>query len=135
MFLYEKTALNLPFLLKTNQIKCDNEEFLLKNISHIKLFDFVVPVNNKYNSVKISFGPEHLFRFKISNEPLDVNKNTLEVIDCAVYYKNNVEYSIQVDFENKYFMLPKYVYKIILFSIIMVVLQGILYYKWLYIYL
>ena len=67
MFLYEKNALNLPFLSINNQVKCDNEEFSLKNISHLKLFDKVLPVNNKYNSVKINFGPEHLFRFRISN--------------------------------------------------------------------
>ena len=106
----------------------DNEEYSLNDITHLNAFNYNTKVNTKHNSIKISFGPEHLFRIKRIG-------TTLHLYDKSNYYIKEVPFKIRIDYETKYAGITLYVYRIIIYSIFMTILQGVLFYKILYKYI
>lgn len=108
-------------------IKCDNEECVIdKNSSTLKIFDQQIDLKefiSKYNSIKVNFGPEHLLRIRKSEE------GEIKIFDCSNYYTENVTYDVIINMEHKHKgIMCSYVYKIILFCLIVVVLQSVIYY-------
>ncbi|ORD93583.1 hypothetical protein ECANGB1_1967 [Enterospora canceri] len=106
--------------------KCDNEEFKTNSINTLEIYNHTIDLQETYNtnSIKMSFGPQHLFRFNLKN-------GILSVYDQANYYTKEITFTIRLDYEIKYGPIADYVYLFIAYTAVVIGLHTILYFMYL----